>query len=259
MAIFDPMRRAARHALLFFIPVLACCVSLQAAAQSFEDAFAEMQMGNFLAAADAGEQLATSQGYALAAESLGIHGYYRASDDDKQELFKRGWENAEKAIALDGNNANAHLQHAHTMGRYAQTIGVLEALNEGFATKIREALDSALALDPDLAGAHISLGAWHAEIVASAGFMAGILYGAGADDAIAHYQKALSLIPDAGVAHLEYAIGLITLDVDEYAAEACQSLARAIESPAPDAFAEIVREQAQERLAVLKNETGACN
>ena len=64
------------------------------------------------------------------------------------------------------------------MGRYTQTIGVMKAFRQGFAARIREAFERALALDPDMAEAHISMGAWHVEGIKEGGFMARVTLGA---------------------------------------------------------------------------------
>jgi len=203
-----------------------------------------------------GEGLETSEGYALAADALAVYGYYLAKEDDKQPLFERAMADAKEAVQRNAANPEAHLQSAHAMGRYAQTIGVLEALNAGFAEKIREAIDNALLLDPDLAPAHLSLAAWHAEIVGSAGFMADFLYGATEEDALAHYQKAFELAPDQKAVSLEYATGLLILDDEDYAERAREMLQRAIELPAVDAYDGIVHEQALSKLAKLNGAGG---
>ena len=222
-----------------------------AQAQSLAEAEAAFHDGRFLEAADLGEAIDTSDALAMAVAALAIQGYYLADDGDKQPLFKRGMALAERAVALDGGNAWAYFQTSHAMGRYAQTLGVFEALEEGYAGRIHDALDAALALDPDMVQAHLSLGAWNAEIVASAGFiMANILYGASEEDALAHYERAYALAPDDSTVNLEFAIGLVTLD-DDYVERARSLFAHAVELPVEDAYGRIVRAQAEARLAAL--------
>jgi tetratricopeptide (TPR) repeat protein len=227
--------------------------SSMATAASLEDARTAYIEGRYLEAASMGEALETSEGFALAADALAIHGYYIASEDEKQPLFDRAMADAREAVQRDAANPEAHLQSAHAMGRYAQTIGVLEALNAGFAEKIREAIDNALLLDPEMAPAHISLAAWHAEIVGSAGFMADFLYGATEEDALLHYETAFKLAPDQKAVNLEYAIGLLILDDEDYADRAREMLERAIELPGVDAYDGLVHDRAIEKLADLKN------
>ena len=57
-----------------------------AAAQSIDAARAAQAEGRFLEAAEFGEALDSSEGYALAAEALAIHSYYIAAGDEKEAL-----------------------------------------------------------------------------------------------------------------------------------------------------------------------------
>jgi tetratricopeptide (TPR) repeat protein len=231
---------------------MAVCVGPSVAfAATMDEAETAYLEGRYLEAAEIGEALETSDGYALAADALAVQGYYLAEEDDRQPLCERAMANAREAVQRNAANPEAHLQSAHAMGRYAQTIGVLEALNEGFAGKVRDAIDNALLLDPDLAQAHLSLGAWHAEIVGSAGFMADFLYGANEEDALLHYQKAFELAPEQKAVNFEYAIGLLILDNEDYADRAREMLQRAVELPGVDAYDNIVHDRAVSKLAEL--------
>jgi hypothetical protein len=232
--------------------VAAGLLAAGARAQSLAEAEAAFRDGRFVEAADLGEAIGTSDALAMAANALAIHGYYLAENDDKQPLFERATALAEKAVALDRGNAWAYFQESHAMGRYAQTLGVFEALSEGYAGRIHDALDAALALAPEMVQAHLSLGAWNAEIVASAGFiMASILYGASEEESLVHFERAYALAPDDATVNPEFAIGLLTLDDDEYGERARSLLGHAAKLPAEDAYGRIVRAQAEARLAAL--------
>ena len=238
-------------------PIVAAALLLGgggAAAESLAAAQAAFRDGRFAEAADLGEAEGSSAGLALAAEALTIEGFFRTPEDRRPPLFARAVALAARAVEADPANPEAHLQSAHALGRHAQTIGVLEALDEGYATRIRAALDRALALDPDIAAAHVTLGAWHAEIVATLGFMAGVLYGASEADALAHYQRALALAPDDASVNLEFALGLLTLDDRDEAnlARARALLEHALAQTVEDAHGEITRQRAEERLARLE-------
>ncbi len=232
----------------------ALAVLFQAGAPAQAQAIDEVRLafaeGRFLEAADLGEAAGTSESYALAARSLSIHGYHLAAEEEKQALFERAMAAAKQAVSLNAADPEAHMQSAHAMGRYAQTVGILEALGEGFAERTRAAIDNALILDPEHVGARLALAGWHAEIVNSAGFMAGILYGATEEDALAHYETAYALAPDRNVVCYDYAAGLLKLD-DDYADRARALLEQAIALPADNAYGEIIRERAREALAAL--------
>ena len=222
-----------------------------AGAQSIEEARAVYAEGRFMEAADLAQGLDTSEGYALAADSLAIYSYYVAPDSEKEGLFRRATELAHQAIRLDATNPEAHLQLAHAMGRHAQVIGILEVLNESYASQVRNAIQEALRLAPDMAAAHLSLAAWHAGAVSTAGFLAGLLYGANEEDALAHFERALELASHEKVVLLEYALGLLSLDVIGNRAKARSLLERAIQLPQKDAHDRIIHRKAVERLAAL--------
>ena len=242
------MRKRIFIALMASLPAL---WALPATAQSFDDAVALTVNGDWLMAADMGAALGTSEGYALAAQALAIYGYHVVPKEEKQPLFQRGMDYAKKAIELGPDSSEAHLQASHAMGRYAQTIGVLEALSDGYADRIKDVLDKAIALDPQNFNAYVSLGAWNAEIVNSAGIMAKVLYGATEEDALASYARALEIAPESASVNLEYAIGLLTLDKRDNAAQARKYFQRAIDLPVADAYGLSVRESAQRRLAAM--------
>ena len=227
-----------------------------ALALSMEDAQSAYAEGAYLEAAELGEALRTSAGYALAAQSLVVHGHYLAGDEERKALFERAMGLAQEAIRFDILNAEAHFQSAHAMGRYAQIIGAVEALSEGYAGKVREALENALRLNPEMGTAHLSLAAWHSELVAKVGgFAARMVYGASRKEAIAHYERALELVPDEKVVRFEYALGLLRLDEEEAHEQVRALLERALEIPAKHAFDPVLDQWARKRLTDLDRET----
>ena len=239
-----------KTALLTLSTMLYLLLAGTAGAQSLEAARAAQDDGRFIEAARLGKELGTSAGYALAAESLAIHGYYVAREPEKEALFERAMRLAEEAVRLDPASPEAHLQSAHSMGRYAQTIGAVKALAQGYAGKVRKAIENALARDPEMAGAHLSLAAWHAETINGAGVAARVVFGASRKRALAHYERALELAPDEKLAYLEYALGLL-LKKEKDRKKARDLLARAIETPPKDAYDRPLNELAVEKLANL--------
>lgn len=224
-----------------------------AGAQSIDSARTAYTEGRFTEAADLAQLLDTSEGYAFAAKSLAIYSYYIAPERDKEDLFTRATDLARKAILNDAANPEAHLELAHAMGRHAQVIGPLKALNEGYASQVRDAIQEALRLAPDMATAHLSFGSWHAGAVSKGGIVAGLLYGANEEDALAYFKKALELAPQDKVVFLEYALGLLSLDAIGNRAKARDLLERAIQLPTKDAYDRIIHRKAVERLAALDN------
>ena len=225
------------------------------AGQSFEAAEAAYTEGRFLEAADLGEALGDSPGYALAANSLGIHGYYVAPEAERPALYSRGTGLAQEAVRLDPESAFAYLQLGHVLGREAQTLPRMQALRKGYAGKVRDALQNAVRLDPGLAQAHLSLAIWHAEVVdAAGGLIARTAYGARRNTAREHFRLALELAPNDKNVHLEYGNGLLLLDPRGNRDQARAMLSRAVELPSRDAYDRLVNEVAAARLAELAEE-----
>ncbi len=208
-------------------------------AQSIEDARSAFADGRFLEAADSGEALATSDGYTLAAQALAVYAHYEATDEEWDEVIERAMRMGEEAVRADPANPEAHCQYAHAVGRYAQGVGTLTALRKGLAGKVRDALEAALAIDPDYPGAHLTLGGWHAD-VAAAGFLARRIYGANREDAVYHYERALELVPDSKILLYEYGSRLPELDEESGGERALEMLEKALWLPVRDAYEDYI-------------------
>lgn len=221
-------------------------------AQSIEAAHAALDEGRFIEAAELAESLETSESYALAAKSLAIHSHHFAKDDEQQALFQRATQLAEEAVRLDPSNPEAHLQLAHALGRYTQSIDLSEALHKGYPEKVREELEEAIRIKPDMAAAYFSLASWHAQARYSGGIMAGILYGASVKDAFTHFERALELAPDDKHTLYQYAHGILLLDRNSNYEQARDLLTRAVKVPSKDAYDRITHELAVDLLEDLE-------
>ena len=227
------------------------------AASSLEDARAAWTQGRFVDAARLGESLATSEGYALAARSLVVHAVYVADEGDREEMLERATALARRAVEMDPTSANAQVELARAIGRYAEAIGAYKAANEGYAEKIRSAADAAVRLDPDLAAAYLSIGGWHAGIVGAVGsFLARLTYGATERDAVAAFERALTLAPDAKGVPYQYALGLLDIDEDEHREKAEVLLERAVAIAPATAHERLLHSRAVERLKAIRASGG---
>ena len=226
------------------------CLGLMAGdarAQSLADARTAYAEGRFLEAAELAEALGTSEGFALAAQSLSVHAHFVASEDEWDPIVKRAMRLGEEAVRADSTSSEAYQQAAHALGRYSQGIGSLSALRQGVANQLRERLDAAIALDPYAAGARMALGAWHADIDA-AGFIARRMYGGNRAAAIVLFEQALELEPDSRDILYEYAIRLPYLDEERGEERALEVLEKAARLPVVDAYDGFVRELVLEEL-----------
>ena len=83
-------------------------------------------------------------------------------------------------------------------------------------------------------------------------FLARTLYGAREEEALVHLERAFELAPDAKEVALEYAIGLLMLDEDEYRTRARELLILAVGIPPEDAYQAIIHEEAVSHLESLE-------
>lgn len=168
--------------------------------------------GEFARAVDAG-LAAGDAGVNAAVKAQVVYGHYlEGVDKAKVGLFEEaaGW--ADERRAKHPKDANAHYLYAFAMGRYSQGISVAKALAQGLGGKIKDALVTAIKLEPNHADANIAYGAYQAEVIDKVGgIVAGVTYGAKKDSAIDHFRKALKLNADSAIARIEYANGLIML------------------------------------------------
>ena len=206
------------------------------ASESVCDAWRAFHRGDFHAAWVAGSA-AGPAGCLAAAKAAAAYATYLERDK------------ARKALPA---HANAHYLFAYCLGRYAQRISVARALRDGIATRVKEGLDRALALEPRHAEAHVALGTYHAEVVAKIGALIGALtYGASESQALAHYRKALELQPDSAIARVEFARGLMLLG-DGHARAARRLLAEAAKIRPADASERLDAERAKAQLEALQ-------
>lgn len=185
-------------------------------ASTLIEAWQAFHHGDFARAVDLGDSLGLV-GHAVANKACGIYADYLEEDEAvKQSIYSSGIERAEQAIKAFPDDANAHYFHAFLLGRYSQCISVAKALAQGMGGKIRKSLERTLERAPEHAEAHTAMGAYHAEIIDKVGRMVGSMtYGASADKAIEHFERALELTPEAPIAQLEYGNGLYLLYGDK--------------------------------------------
>lgn len=240
MTATGPARVAAVASLAF--------LAADASAQSIDDARTAFAAGRFLEAAGLAEALGTSESYALAAKSLAIHAHYVATDEERKEVIDRAIRAGEDAVLADSANPEALYQSAHAYGRFAQHNGRVTVLRKGVMGKIRDLLETAIALDPGFADAILALGGWHAD-VADAGRMARWMYGGNREKAAQLFERALGMMPDSRVALYEFAARLPKLDKEGGRERAQELLERAAGLPVRDVYDRFIQEIVLEELA----------
>jgi tetratricopeptide (TPR) repeat protein len=213
------------------------------------DAWQAFHAGDFARAVEAG--LASGDaGVNCAVKAQTVYGHYlEPSEKAKPALFEEAaaWAEARRADAP--KDANAQYLYALALGRYSQQISVGKALAQGLGGKVKDALLTAMKLEPKHADANIAFGAYQAEVIDKVGaLVGGVTYGAKKDSAIEHFQKALKLNPDSAIGHIEYANGLILLFGKSRLDEATKLYERAAACKPADAMERLDVERAKSEL-----------
>ena len=192
--------------------------------------------GEFEKAARLGLKLG-AEGTTVANKATCIYAnYLEPSEKVRRELFLQvAQRSAEQAVA-EPHNANAFYWQAYALARYSQGISVAKALAQGLGGKVKTALETAIALQPQHADAHVALGAFHAEVIDKVGTLIGnMTYGAKKSSSLALFAQALRLTPQSQWALMEYANALVMLEGDSRMDEATALYERAAQTTAKDA------------------------
>ncbi len=209
--------------------------------------------GEFQKACAAGVKAAEaglSGGMTVANKAAGIYAnYLEGKEKTKLELFMQVAGRAEAQQVAEPKNANAFYWQAYALGRYGQGISVAKALAQGLGTKVKQALEQTIKLQPKHADAHIALAAFHAEVIDKVGsLIGGMTYGAKKDTGLSLFKQALQLNPGSAIAMIEYANGMVMLEGDKKMKEATQLYEQAAASKPMDATERLDVEMARAEL-----------
>jgi len=187
-------------------------------------AWALFHAGKFQQATEAGlkaHAAGAGAGMTVANKAQSIYStYLESSEKTKLALLLEASERAERRTQEDPKDANAWYCMAYALGRYSQGISIAKALAQGLGSKVKNALETTIKLQPKHADAHVALGAFHAEVIDKVGSLLGRTQGASKDAGLLHYKTALKLNPGSAIAMVEYANGLVMLEGDKRMKEA---------------------------------------
>jgi tetratricopeptide (TPR) repeat protein len=216
--------------------------------EQVQAAWALYHAGEFHKAVEAGLK-AGGGGITAANKAQAIYAnYLEKSEKTKLVLFTEVVERAEAQATAEPDNANAYYLMAYALGRYSQGISVAKALAQGLGSKVKTALETTIKLQPKHPDAHITLGAFHAEVIDKVGSLLGRAQGASKDTGLAMFKQALKLNPHSAIARIEYANGLVMLEGEKKMKDAEKLYAEAAECEAMDAMERLDVEMAKAEL-----------
>lgn len=207
-----------------------------------------LTQGRYQEAYQQGQRLGSAEGLALAAKAASFYAVYQAKESERYEWFQKAEVAATGAIKKDPNYPEGYFERARAVGRLSQYKGILQALTEGLAPKVREDLEKTLKLNPKHAGAMVALALWHFEI-SQKGWLVAQMYGADAGQVEPLFKKVIALEPEVIIHRVEYAKVLASWGRRE---EARKQLEVALSLPAKTAADRYDQKRAQEELVKLR-------
>jgi len=232
------------------MPVIAMAGDLEPAAAAFDN-------GVFARAARLARDLGTAEGDAFAARAELARREFIAVPASRRAALDKATADARRAIARDPKRPEGHLYLAVALGLIARGEGGLAAHLAGYGGEARRHIDTALQLEPENPWAHAALGGWHLEIAHTGGFVGAALYGAGAAEGEAAYERALTLDPENISIAWQYAFQIAGMGGEARRARARQLLAAILENPSPTALDVLLRGHAAELAAAVDNDDRA--
>lgn len=162
-------------------------------------------------------------------------GEQRNREEEREQFYREALANAEAAIAADSTSARSFLAGAIAAGRVGLMSGTREKVE--LSRTVKEYVDRAIELNPDLPAAYHVRGRWNYE-VASLGFFSravvrtvyGGLPDASYEAAIENFERSIAL-DDRVVDRLELARTYLAMDQED---QARAQLERALELPNKD-------------------------
>lgn len=211
-------------------------------------AWALFHAGEFQQATQAG-LAAGGAGVTAANKAQAIYAtYLETSERHKLALLQEVAARAEAQVGAEPDNPNAHYWLAYALGRYSQGISITKALSQGLGGRIKDALETTIALAPKHADAHIALGSYHAEVIDKIGGLLGRTQGASKETGLKMFKEGLRLNPGSVIGMIEYANGMVMLEGDKRLQEAEQLYATAAACEPADATERLDVELAKSEL-----------
>ena len=170
---------------------------------------------------------------------------------ERRSFYEKGYECAQKAVAINPNGSKGHLFLSIAIGRVALDAGAKERVK--LSKEVKSEVDKALAIDAkDDAAWHV-LGRWHRRLSSLSWieknfanmFLGGVPKEASMENAVDCFKKAIQLNPSHINHHLELAITYEKMGKKDLAVAA---YSKVLELPIRDADDEDHKKEAEERL-----------
>jgi tetratricopeptide (TPR) repeat protein len=170
---------------------------------------------------------------------------------ERRSYYEKGYEYAQKAVAINPDGSKGHLFLSIAIGRVALDAGAKERVK--LSKEVKREVDKALTIDPHDDVAWHVLGRWHRRLSSLSWieksfaniFLGGVPKEASMENAVDCFKKAIQLNPTHINHHLELAITYEKMGKKDLAAAA---YTKVLELPIGDADDEDHKKEAEERL-----------
>jgi hypothetical protein len=234
-----------------FCAVVWLCVPAFALAQTATGAaLALYKAGDYAGAVRAGVAENTENGFAVAARATLAEANLREAPC--MECLKRGEGFALRAIAAGGKLPESYVYLAAALGYQSRVLGTLRAGFAQYGDRSREALESALRVNPNFSWALAAMGGWNIEVVRVGGsWMGDLFYDASVEKGIGYFRRAIAAEPANLVIHFQLALALAAYDLDGQRTLVTSELAAAAAGTPASAYDAVIKGRAARLKDVL--------
>lgn len=180
--------------------------------------------------------------YALAARSLNAVAYFDPDRKAARNAAKRAQEYAYRALELNNQHVEAHLQAAISIALRGAVSAPASSFFKNLPARARDHVDEALRLDPENPWALSTLSAWNLEVHRRGG---GVIYGAKPDEGYEQFLTARQLAPDNVAVAYEGALRLLASREPAWRDAALAALADAVAKTPDSMFERRIQERAR--------------
>ncbi len=162
--------------------------------ESLKLARQEFLLGNYDKSINIAKKIGSIEAKIFQSRAISVYAHFFLEDEKAKEEFLNAYQIMKKLSLEVSGNAEIYVEAAHALGRYGQKIGIMSAITEGIADRVKNYLDKALRIDETNLIANLSKGLWHAEIINQAGkTLARAVYGADMIKARNHFNKVYNI------------------------------------------------------------------
>lgn len=144
-------------------------------------------------------------------------GIEQPTEPARQQWYQTAAYLAKRAVTQFPQNAHAHYVYAMALGRISENASSKVKIDN--ARQIKTEAETAIKLNPKLAGPYHIMGRWHRVVAGFSGFeramikaIFGGIPGGSYDDAIRNFEKAIMLEPTNAIHHYELAVSYLERD-----------------------------------------------